>query len=331
MKKPNHPLLAFVGDIMLGGVVDEQMRRRAPWTFWGTARPLLTDADAVFASLESPLTEASTPRVTDENHLAFRARPEAVEVLHAGNVNCVSLANRHMLDYGRRGLEDTLRYLDAAGVKRAGAGRNLDEAMAPAMVAAGGLRVTFTAITNHDRALAAGDDCPGLFYVDVEDPSQWEPALENAARLAEEQSPDLRVLSGHLGPKLALAPSPKLLEFTEAALGYGFDIYCGHAAQALQGVRAIGGKLILHDVGAFLGDYTIDSVVHNNWSAVFHVEVVGGVLQSLRIEPVQLGFGRVDFAQGSAVEGIVERMFTECEKLGTVAECDDEGLTVVIS
>jgi poly-gamma-glutamate capsule biosynthesis protein CapA/YwtB (metallophosphatase superfamily) len=331
VKNPNNPLLAFVGNIMLGRNVDEQMDRRAPWSFWGTARPLLNDAAAVFANLECPLTNAVSPRTKELNGFACRARPQAVQALQAGNINCVSLANKHMFDYGVEGVIDTLRYLDANGIKRAGAGRNLSEAMAPAIVAAGGLRVAFTALTCCETEFVADADRPGVFSINIEDPSQWEPALEAAAGLVDEQSPDLRILSGHVGRKMATEPSKEFLEFTNAVLNYGFDIYFGHSAHVLQGVRTMGGKLIIHDAGDFLGDYEIDTVVHNNWSAVFQVEVFNGALQTLRISPVELSFARVDFAEGSTVDGIVERMFSQCEKLGAIAECDDEGLTVVIT
>jgi poly-gamma-glutamate capsule biosynthesis protein CapA/YwtB (metallophosphatase superfamily) len=331
VKKPNTPLLAFVGDLMLGRRVDEQMNRRAPWSFWGTARPLLSDADAVFANLECAITNVTEPRLPDGKERQFRARPQAVEVLRAGNINCVSLANNHVFDFGREGLLDTLACLDAVGIKHAGAGRNLCEAMAPTIVAAGGLRVAFTALTNMLPETAAGEDSAGVFYVDLDAPSQWEPALESAARLADAQGPDLRVLSGHLGHAAVSEPSPQMIAFTEAALYHGFDIYHGHSAHVLQGVRALGGKLIMHDTGNFLGDYEADSVLHNDWSAVFQVEASKDGLQRLRISPVQLSFARVDFAEGATVEGVVERMFGQCEKLGTIPECDDEGLTVEIT
>ena len=46
---------------------------------------------------------------------------------------CV-LANNHVLDFGRRGLLETLDVLAAAGLRTAGAGRSLAEAAAPAVV-----------------------------------------------------------------------------------------------------------------------------------------------------------------------------------------------------
>ena len=57
-----------------------------------------------------------------------------VDVLRAGNIRAVSLANNHMLDRRALCLRDTLGHLDAAGIRHAGAGRNLEEAVRPAIL-----------------------------------------------------------------------------------------------------------------------------------------------------------------------------------------------------
>jgi len=49
------------------------------------------------------------------------------------SIACV-LANNHVLDWGRAGLSETLTTLAHLGIKTAGAGRNLDEAAAPALL-----------------------------------------------------------------------------------------------------------------------------------------------------------------------------------------------------
>ncbi|MGB5177319.1 MAG: CapA family protein, partial [Gammaproteobacteria bacterium] len=45
-----------------------------------------------------------------------------------------ALANNHVLDWGVAGLQETLATLDMAGIRRAGAGRDLEEGMAPAVI-----------------------------------------------------------------------------------------------------------------------------------------------------------------------------------------------------
>jgi Bacterial capsule synthesis protein PGA_cap len=50
-------------------------------------------------------------------------------------IDCCVLANNHVLDWGRGGLEDTLSALHEAGIRSAGAGRNEAEASSPAVIA----------------------------------------------------------------------------------------------------------------------------------------------------------------------------------------------------
>lgn len=193
MNRSSDPLIAFVGDVMLGRMVDAQIPRQAPAAFWGTARPFLRQADAVFANLECALTTATEPWRPEEKVFHFKARPEAVAILQAGNIGCVSLANNHVLDFDQAGLADTLACLDAAGIRRAGAGPTLEAAMAPAVVEAAGLRISFTALTDNEPDFAAGEGRPGVFYLDVEDRGGWEAALSAASRLAAAENPDLRI------------------------------------------------------------------------------------------------------------------------------------------
>lgn len=73
-------------------------------------------------------------RYWPEKGIHYRMSPENVGCLTAGRIDACALANIHMLDWGYKGLGETLRTLDAAGVARSGAGSNADEAMAPAIL-----------------------------------------------------------------------------------------------------------------------------------------------------------------------------------------------------
>jgi poly-gamma-glutamate capsule biosynthesis protein CapA/YwtB (metallophosphatase superfamily) len=322
--------LAFIGDVMLGRLVNEQIPLRPPGAFWGTALPMLLSADAVFANLECAITEHDRPWRPAEKVFHFRAAPEAVAVLKAGGVSCVSLANNHVLDFEVEGLLDTLRFLDGAGIGRAGAGRNLREAMAPCLVEAGGLRVSFTALTNNEPEWAAGEDRPGVFFMNVEDQGCWDETLRAAWKATASLAPDMRVLSAHIGPNMRAEPSLLFRRFAETALRHGFDVFFGHSAHVFQGVRVLNGKLILHDAGDFLDDYAVDPALRNDWSFIFFVDAAGGALLRLRMEPVELGFAEVNRATGEAARAIVRLMRKRCRRTGTAPVDWGEGLALEI-
>src|SRR5207244_8320686 len=64
----------------------------------------------------------------------YRVSPDNAECLAAAAIDCCVLANNHVLDWGLAGLSETLATLARLGIKTAGAGRNRDEAAAPALL-----------------------------------------------------------------------------------------------------------------------------------------------------------------------------------------------------
>lgn len=64
----------------------------------------------------------------------YRMHPDNVSCLEAADLDCCCLANNHVLDWGYRGLDQTLETLERAGLPSAGAGRSHEEAAAPAAI-----------------------------------------------------------------------------------------------------------------------------------------------------------------------------------------------------
>src|SRR3989338_11433133 len=89
-------------------------------------RDILKQAQIVFGNLEGPLTDGGAAGTVKQ--YVFRSPPDQVApALARAGLNIVSLANNHTLDYGPEGLEDTRAALDKAGIRYAGAGRNVTE------------------------------------------------------------------------------------------------------------------------------------------------------------------------------------------------------------
>ena len=64
----------------------------------------------------------------------YRLHPDNIPCITAANVDCCALANNHVLDWGYSGLFETLKTLKMAGLKTAGAGWNIQEARAHAVM-----------------------------------------------------------------------------------------------------------------------------------------------------------------------------------------------------
>src|SRR5918997_952792 len=127
--------LALIGDVMLGRKVDEALKdHMRPEEPWGDVMPLLKTADLRIINLESAITDNEQPWTRTPKVFHFRAKPSAIETLRTARVDVCSLANNHTLDFEEQGLLDTLKHLEAAGIRHAGAGRNQNEAADPAIL-----------------------------------------------------------------------------------------------------------------------------------------------------------------------------------------------------
>lgn len=69
---------------------------------------ILNKYDIVIGNLETPLTEAEIPWLNKNN--IYKTNPENNKFLYP--FNCISIANDHILDYRKKGLEDTINILN---------------------------------------------------------------------------------------------------------------------------------------------------------------------------------------------------------------------------
>lgn len=151
--------LTFVGDVMLGRLIDQlypthvnnplDQRIAArfikdyphllghdhytPSSPWGTTLPLLRTSDLTLINLETSATTTCEP--WPDKTFNYRMHPaNLAPILHAAHVDYASLANNHTLDFGADGLVETVWTLRDAGITFAGAGAATDEAYKPAVL-----------------------------------------------------------------------------------------------------------------------------------------------------------------------------------------------------
>ncbi len=108
------------------------------WAYiWGDALGELTRRapDLRVINLETSITNSD--EYWPNKGINYRMHPDNMAVLTAAGIDYCSLANNHVLDWGYPGLRETLEVLQKAGIRSAGAGRNLEEAERPAVLPIG--------------------------------------------------------------------------------------------------------------------------------------------------------------------------------------------------
>ncbi len=260
---PARPVTLVVGgDVTVGyhyeEYFDDQVARgktREEMFAYGfrEVRPIVDSGDLFVVNLECPYTDSTEKLPKNFN---FRARPELVNVLTAGRVGVVSLANNHMMDYGAQGLLDTLTALEAARIPFFGAGRDLAEARRPALLTVGGLRVAFLGYfflgtrNIEPREVYATDTTPGVagHFSDVD---AMERMLREDIASAKAQA-DLVLPFFHWGIEGNTTPEPYQVRLAHAAIDAGAAGVLGSHPHVLQAMELYQGRPVLYSLGNFV-------------------------------------------------------------------------------
>jgi poly-gamma-glutamate synthesis protein (capsule biosynthesis protein) len=318
--------IAFVGDVMLGRLVAQELRRRPPEFPWGDTLPLLRRADVLVGNLEFVLADRGEPLPGKVFH--FRADRRAVASLEAAGFDLVSVANNHVLDYGTDAALESLATLAQHSISFAGAGANADEARRSAVIHRDGLSIAMFAFTDNEPDWEAGPESSGVHHVPVDlgDP-RAAVLLDTVARKSDDV--DLLIVSAHWGGNWGVGVPRSHRAFAHALVDAGADVVFGHSPHIVRGVEVYRDRPILYGAGDFVDDYAVDPVERNDRSFVFVLRTQGAVPDELRLHPTEIVRFQARLADRYAAE-IADDMAQRCAVLGTRAIWrDDEGCLVI--
>lgn len=194
-------------------------------------------------NFESPIT---TSTKTEKGALAHRSDPEALEYIKQNIKNPVlSLANNHMMDFGPKGLLDTIKNVKSAKIKYLGAGKNEEEAT-NYIVLGEEVKVGVIAFQYKDYLIASSDSCGT--------------AQDKHKKLIKQKVKELKskvdwvVIVYHGGEEFINAPMPYTRKKLKKMLSWGADIVVAHHPHTVQGYEKFGKKMIFYSLGNFIFD-----------------------------------------------------------------------------
>lgn len=235
--------LIFVGDIMLddgpGQSIAAGVDPLAPFA------SILKDADYRIGNLECPI--ATTGQPLDNKIYSFRANPRVLPILQ-GRFDAVALANNHSGDYGQEAFAETMEYLERAGIRHFGGGRNLAEAHKPLWIEQKGLRLALLSYNEFKpRSFEAGPNWAGIAW------SEDDQVIADI-RAAKAAGADHVIPFMHWGWEREPAPSERQRQLAHRMIDAGAALVVGGHPHVTQGVEYYQGKLIVYSLGNFVFD-----------------------------------------------------------------------------
>jgi poly-gamma-glutamate capsule biosynthesis protein CapA/YwtB (metallophosphatase superfamily) len=230
-------ILLFAGDVTLARHIGTDVGRKVGYVFQKWEE--VGEYDFFMVNLEDPITLSDQ---AEEKEFTFRMHPRYVRTLETGRINIVDLANNHIGDYGAEGLDDTMHYLDSAGIHYVGAGRDLQQARRPLLLEKNGERIGILAYAGGD--FCAGANKPGFA------PRYDTYVVSDVKKLRNRV--DYLVVGFHWGTELAERPSSGQVKLAHEAIDAGADLVIGHHPHTLQGIERYKTGVVAYSLGNFV-------------------------------------------------------------------------------
>lgn len=273
----------------------------------------MRDADICMVNNEFPYSDRGQP--IEGKTFAFRSKPANVKLLSQMGVDIVSLANNHAYDYGQDALLDSLDTLDGEGIVRVGAGRNLEEAMAPAYFEVNGTKIGILAATQIERlenpdTKGATENSPGVFRCFNE--TELNRLLEQIKQT--KQQCDFLTVYIHWGTEntdeLDWAQPYQAKLIAEA----GADLIVGCHPHCLQGIDYMGDTPVIYSLGNFwFNSKEVDTVL-------LKVTVQGSALESIQMIPALQKDCSTNALDGAEKERVINYLQSLSENVTIDAE-----------
>jgi hypothetical protein len=216
-----------------------------------------------------------------EGQSCFVSPPSFASYMKAENETVANLANNHVLDGGKTGVEDTRKALEESGIQYLGAGNNASEACHPLILTVKGTKIGFLSYNLYNELLfSANKYTPGAASFIACN------ATDSIRHLRERA--DIVVVVLHWGNAWDSKITASQIVIADRLSDAGADLIIGSHPHVLQGIGMYNNTLTFFSLGNFIirPDYNMPSNAHN--SVIAFIEIYKGKVRHCYLYPMRL-------------------------------------------
>ena len=240
--------IAVTGDVMFArnmpGVLSQDSS-----PFSGVS-DVISNVDLLLINFENAATTSGDALKGD---VPLKCDPSYVPLAKANNLTVAALANNHAYDYGKTGMEDTIKNLKDAGITPMGAGNSEDEAHKAVVNDVNGRKITILNYMDSENFAEYSQDV--MPYANGSNPGYSAYDSEDAKKqIGENNDSDLIIAYMHYGNEYSNSPNENQIRISHELIDYGADVVIGSHPHVTQGIDMYNGKPIFYSLGNFIFD-----------------------------------------------------------------------------
>lgn len=218
----------------------------------GDVREVIFSADYSIANFECPITKGGEEAISKRGP-NLRCSSKGMEAIRWTGFNGVTIANNHILDYGERGIENTITACKQNKIDVVGGGRNLQEASSILYKDIQGKKIAIINCCEHEFSVATEEKAGA----NPLNPIQQYYSIKEAKNKA-----DYVLVIVHGGHEHFRLPSPRIQETYKFFIDAGADAVVNHHQHCYSGYEVYKDKPIFYGIGNFCFDW--DPVKNDN-------------------------------------------------------------------
>ena len=249
-------------------------------TIFGDLLPVIQQSSFAITNLEAPITSSNEKILKVGPNI--KTNKNAAVLLKQANFKLVTTANNHILDYGEKGIKDTLSVLESLGISYVGSGKNLHEAGLPFILEQSEMKIGILNFAENEFN-SAGYSSYGSNPVN--------PISNYYAIKRLKEQVNFIIVIAHGGREHYQLPTPKLRERYRFYVDSGADLVVGHHTHCVSGYEKWNGKYIFYSLGNFIFDFK-ELYRKGIWTI--------GMALHLKISKSEVDFNLIPFEQGKS-------------------------------
>ncbi len=305
---------------------------------WGDALDVLRHVGPAMRLINLETSVTTSDEFWENKAIHYRMHPSNIRCLTSAGIDVCALANNHVMDWGYTGLLETLRTLEEAGIKAAGAGRDASRAEAPVRLDLDQQgRVLVFAFGSPTAGVPAEweatSERPGINVI----PDLSDEAARNVADTVERHARDgdIVLVSIHWGSNWGYAIPSEQIGFAHRLIDEArVNLIHGHSSHHVKGLEIYNGRLILYGCGDFLNDY--EGIGGYEWyrpDLTFMYfptfEPSTRTMIRLRLAPMRIRHFRLNRASPEDADWLQDMLNRESIGFGAHVALEDDGMLAV--